>query len=147
MHISGVGKASAFPERSENDTLERSSGTPPPRDVPLVLSATANQPITHSSERALCSSNPSQQGFSSWKFSHSPPPDSLVLSPEYLSTSSPPQTTDITVVNRLRRTFLHLDHLIPSLSHSAHDLHPTSPLTRPPLNPTYQSLTHRWPKI
>ena len=92
MHVSGVGKASAFPEHSENDTLERSSGTPPPWDVPLGLSTIANQPITHSSERTLHSSNPSQQGPSSWKFSHSPPPDSLVLSPEHLSSSGPPQT-------------------------------------------------------
>src|SRR5258708_31177709 len=53
--------------------------TPPPWDVPLGPSTTANKPITNSSERALRSSNLSQQGSSSWKFSHPPPPGSLVL--------------------------------------------------------------------
>ena len=78
----------------ENDILERSSGRPPPWAVPLGPSTTANEPITNSSERALPSSNPSQQASSSWKFSPDPPSDSLVLGPERHSSSIPPQAIE-----------------------------------------------------
>ena len=74
----------------ENYTVERSSGTLPPWAIPLGRSTTANQPITNPSERALSSSNPSQQASPSRKLSPYPPSDSLVLGPS----SIPPQTLE-----------------------------------------------------
>ena len=94
VHVPAVGKTSTFPMRLEHDTLERSSGTSPPWDVPIGPSTTANRPITNSSERALRSSTLSQRSSSSWRFSHSPPPYSRILGPEHLSSSSPPQTIE-----------------------------------------------------
>ena len=92
MHVFEVAKTSAVPGRSKSDTLQRASGRPPPRGVPVGPSTTANRPRTDVPVRALGSSNPPQQGSSS---SHSPPPDSPVLGSGHPSSSGPPRTIEI----------------------------------------------------
>ena len=87
MHGFEVGKTYTVPGRSKHGTLQRASGTPPPRDVPLGPSTTADQPITDASMRP-------QQGPLSWMISHSPPLDSLVLGPGHLSSSGAPRTIE-----------------------------------------------------
>ena len=91
MHGFEVRNTSVVPGRSKNDTLRRASGT---WDVPFGPSATANQPTTDASVRALFSSSPPQQHSSALMFSRSPPLDSLVLGPGHLSSSDPPRTIE-----------------------------------------------------